>query len=162
MEVGLDQAPLAGVGIAAAGLVGPAGEVVLSDVAAEMTAIAAARAAGLGLGNVRPETLDLDDLDQPDQADDVVLCREGLMFAFDPAHAVAEIRRVLRPGGRVAVAVWGPAGPPPGIPGPFALDDADRLGRLLTGAGQGVGQPGLGAVEAPATAGDQPFEHLRG
>jgi hypothetical protein len=40
--------------------------VVLSDVAAEMTAIAAARAAGLGLGNVRAETLDLDDLDQPD------------------------------------------------------------------------------------------------
>ena len=97
-----------GLGIAAAGLVGPAGEVVLSDVAAEMTAIAAARAADLGLGNVRTLTLDLDDLDQPDQAYDVVLCREGLMFAFDPAQAAAGIRRVLRPGGRVAVAVWGP------------------------------------------------------
>jgi ubiquinone/menaquinone biosynthesis C-methylase UbiE len=144
-----------GAGIAAAGLVGPAGEVVLSDVAAEMTAIAAARAAGLGLGNVRTLTLDLDDLDQPDQAYDVVLCREGLMFAFDPARAVAGIRRVLRPGGRVAVAVWGPRArnpwlavvfdavgavlgtpvPPPGIPGPFALEDPARLGRLLTGAG---------------------------
>ena len=143
-----------GVGIAAARLVGPAGEVVLSDVAAEMTAIAAARAAGLGLGNVRTMTLDLDDLAQPDQAYDVVLCREGLMFAFDPAHAVAEIRRILRPGGRVAVAVWGPRArnpwlgvvfdavsaqlgapmPPPGIPGPFALDDPDRLARLLDGA----------------------------
>jgi SAM-dependent methyltransferase len=144
-----------GVGIAAARLVGPAGEVVVSDVAAEMTAIAAARAATLGLGNVRALTLDLDDLDQPDQAYDVALCREGLMFAFDPARAVAEIRRVLRPGGRVAVAVWGPRArnpwlavvfdavsaqlgapvPPPGVPGPFALEDADRLGRLLTGAG---------------------------
>jgi hypothetical protein len=50
-----------GVGIAAARLVGPAGEVVLSDVAAEMTAIAAARAAAAGLGNVRTLTLDLDD-----------------------------------------------------------------------------------------------------
>jgi SAM-dependent methyltransferase len=129
--------------------------VVVSDVAAEMTAIAAARAATLGLGNVRALTLDLDDLDQPDQAYDVALCREGLMFAFDPARAVAEIRRVLRPGGRVAVAVWGPRArnpwlavvfdavsaqlgapvPPPGVPGPFALEDADRLGRLLTGAG---------------------------
>jgi SAM-dependent methyltransferase len=144
-----------GVGIAAARVVGPAGEVVVSDVAAEMTAIAAARAAALGLGNVRALTLDLDDLDQPDQAYDVVLCREGLMFAFDPARAVAEIRRVLRPGGRMAVSVWGPRArnpwlgvvfdavgavlgapvPPPGIPGPFALADADRLGRLLTGAG---------------------------
>src|SRR5512132_757443 len=71
-----------GVGIAAAGLVGPAGEVVLSDVAAEMAAIAGARAAALGLGKVRTLTLDLDGLDQPDQAYDVVLCREGLMFAF--------------------------------------------------------------------------------
>jgi len=77
------------------------------------------------------------------------------MFAFDPARAVAGIRRVLRPGGRMAVSVWGPRArnpwlaivfdavgavlgapvPPPGIPGPFALEDADRLGRLLTGAG---------------------------
>ena len=143
-----------GVGLAAR-LVGPTGQVVVSDVAAEMTAIAAARAAALGLTNVHPLTLDLDDLDQPDQSYDMVLCREGLQFALDPARAVAEIRRVLRPGGRMALAVWRPrarnpwlavvldtvtaqlgtAVPPPGVPGPFALDDPDRLGRLLTGAG---------------------------
>jgi SAM-dependent methyltransferase len=143
-----------GVGIAAARLVGLTGEVVVSDVAAEMTRIAAERAAALGLGNVRPLTLDLDDLAQPDQSWDVVLCREGLMFALDPSQALAEIRRVLRPGGRVALAVWGPRAanpwlglvfdavgaqlsapvPPPGIPGPFALDDPDRLARLLAGA----------------------------
>jgi len=148
--------------------------VVLSDVAAEMTAIAAARAAGLGLGNVRAETLDLDDLDQPDQADDVVLCREGLMFAFDPAHAVADIRRVLRPGGRVAAAVWGLRArnpwlavvfdavgavlgtpvPPPGIPGPFALDDADRLGRPLTGAGLAD----VAVAEVPVPLHDDSFD----
>jgi cyclopropane fatty-acyl-phospholipid synthase-like methyltransferase len=46
-----------GVGIAAARLVGPGGEVVLSDVVPEMTGIAAARAAALGLGNVRTLTL---------------------------------------------------------------------------------------------------------
>ena len=143
-----------GVGIAAANLVGPTGQVVLSDVAEAMTAIAATRAAALRLGNVRTLTLDLDDLAQPDHAYDVVLCREGLMFALDPAHALHEIRRILRPGGRVALAVWGPRArnpwlslvfdavsaqlgapvPPPGIPGPFALDDPEKLARLLAGA----------------------------
>jgi ubiquinone/menaquinone biosynthesis C-methylase UbiE len=146
-----------GAGIAAAKLVGPAGEVVLSDVAAEMTAIAAARAAALGLGNVHTLMLDLDDIAQPDRSYDVVLCREGLMFALDPVHAVSEIHRVLRPGGRLALAVWGPRArnpwlglvfdavsvqlgapvPPPGIPGPFSLDDPDRLARLLADAGLG-------------------------
>jgi SAM-dependent methyltransferase len=163
-----------GVGIAAAELVGPPGEVVLSDVAPEMTAIAGARAAALGLGNVRTLTLDLDDLDQPDQAYDVVLCREGLMFALDPANALAEIRRVLRPGGRVALAVWGPRArnpwlglvfdtvsaqlgapvPPPGIPGPFALDDPERLARLLAGAGLA----GVAVTEVPTPLRDASFD----
>jgi SAM-dependent methyltransferase len=143
-----------GLGLAAAPLVAPGGEVVLSDVVAEMTSIAAARAEALGLANVTTCELDLDQIDQPDASYDVVLCREGLMFALDPARAVREIARVLRPGGRVAIAVWGPRErnpwlglvldavgeqlgapvPPPGIPGPFALDDADRLAGMLSDA----------------------------
>jgi ubiquinone/menaquinone biosynthesis C-methylase UbiE len=143
-----------GLGLAAARRVAPHGEVVLSDVVEEMTAIAAARARALALANVSTRVLDLDRIAQPDRAYDVVLCREGLMFALDPAGAVREIRRVLRPGGRVAVAVWGPRErnpglavvldalsaqigapvPPPGIPGPFALGDAGALARLLEAA----------------------------
>jgi len=143
-----------GTGLTAAALVAP-GEVVLSDVAAEMTAIAGARARAMGLTNVRVQELDLEDIAVPDESFDVVLCREGLMFAVDPGRAATEIRRVLRPGGRVALAVWGPKAqnpwlatifdvvsaqlgapvPPPGIPGPFALDDGERLAGLLTGAG---------------------------
>jgi ubiquinone/menaquinone biosynthesis C-methylase UbiE len=88
--------------------VAPGGEVVLSDVAAEMTAIAAARAEARGLGNVRTRQLDLERIDEPDGSYDVVLCREGLMLVPDPARAAGEIRRVLRPGGRAALAVWGP------------------------------------------------------
>ena len=143
-----------GLGLAAASLVAPGGEVVLSDVVAEMTAIAAARADALGLGNVRTCELDLERIDQPDGAYDVALCREGLMFAVDPARAVGEIARVLRPGGRVAIAVWGPRErnpwlglvldavsdelgapvPPPGVPGPFSLDDNEELAGLFTDA----------------------------
>ena len=143
-----------GVGIEAAALVQP-GEVVLSDVAPEMTAIAAARVAERGLANVSTCELDLEQIEQPDASFDVVLCREGLMFAADPGRAAAEIARVLRPGGRVAAAVWGPRErnpwlgvvftavsaqlgqpvPPPGVPGPFSLDDAGRLAGLMTAAG---------------------------
>ena len=97
-----------GPGFAAAPLVGPDGDVVVSDVAAEMTSIAAVRARSLGLDRVRTRDLDLEQIDEPDASFDVVLCREGLMLVADPARATAEIHRVLRPGGRVALTVWGP------------------------------------------------------
>jgi len=160
-----------GLGIAAAELIGPDGEVVLSDVAAEMTSVAAARAAARGLLNVSTVELDIEEIDQPDASYDVVLCREGLMFALDPATACAEIARVLRPGGRVSIAVWGPRErnpwlglvfdavsaevgmplPPPGLPGPFALSDADRLAGLLAGAG--LADVSVGELEAPVRTG---------
>jgi ubiquinone/menaquinone biosynthesis C-methylase UbiE len=144
-----------GLGLAAAERVAPDGEVVLSDVAPEMVAIAAARAAARGQRNVACRVLDLERIAEADAAYDVVLCREGLMFATDPGRAAAELARVLRPRGRVAVAVWGPKErnpwlavvfdaasaelgrpvPPPGVPGPFALGEAGTLGRLLTAAG---------------------------
>jgi SAM-dependent methyltransferase len=145
----------AGLGLAAAKWVLPGGEVVLSDVVAEMTSIASQRAEALGLVNVSTRVLDLERIEQPDGSYDVVLCREGLMFATDPGGAAREIRRVLRPGGRFAVAVWGPRErnpwlgvvfdavsaqlgapvPPPGVPGPFSLEDPDRLAGLLADAG---------------------------
>lgn len=143
------------VGIAAAELVGETGEVVLSDVAPSMTAIAAERIRALGLTNARTRELDLEAIDEPDGSFDVVVCREGIMLVPDPARAAREITRVLRPGGRVALAVWGGRErnpwlaivfdsvsaqlgapiPPPGIPGPFSLADTGRLAGLLGDAG---------------------------
>jgi SAM-dependent methyltransferase len=144
-----------GAGIAAAARVARGGEVVLSDVVPEMTEIAAGRAAALGLENVSARVLDIEDIDQADGSYDVVLCREGLMFATDPARAAREVHRVLRPGGRVAIAVWagrernpwlslvfdavseqiGKTVPPPGVPTPFSLGDEAALEALLAGAG---------------------------
>ena len=90
-----------GPGFAAAPLVAPGGAVVVSDVSAEMTSIAAARARERRLGSVSCRVLDLEEIDEPDASFDVVLCREGLMLVADPARAAAEVRRVLAPGGRV-------------------------------------------------------------
>jgi ubiquinone/menaquinone biosynthesis C-methylase UbiE len=143
------------VGLAAADRVGAQGEVVISDVAPDMTAIAARRAEERGLTNVRTRTLDLEAIDEPDGAYDVVLCRAGLMLVPEPALAAREIARVLRDGGRAALAVWGPRErnpwlglvfdavsaqlgapvPPEGIPGPFSLSDADALAALLAEGG---------------------------
>ena len=109
----------------------------------------------MGLTNVTTCRLDLERIDQPDDSYDVVLCREGLMFAPDPSLAAREICRILRPGGTTALAVWGPRKrnpwlsivfdevsaqlgtpvPPPGVPGPFSLDEAENLLRILSDAG---------------------------
>jgi enediyne biosynthesis protein CalE5 len=130
-------------------------DVVLSDVAPPMVAAAAERATRLGRTGVTAKVLDLEEIAEPDASYDVVLCRDGLQFTLNPARAAAEIGRILRPGGRAALATWGPrsanpwlglvldavAGvvghpvPQPGRPGPFALDDPAHVAELLRAAG---------------------------
>ena len=146
-----------GVGLGAADLVGPGGTAVLSDIAPEMTVIAAERANARKLANVRTAQIDMEQIDFPDASFDVVLCREGLMLVPDPAAALKEAHRVLVPGGHVVFAVWGPRDlnpwlgvlldaitetlgipvPPPGMPGPFSLSENGKLEELLGAAGFG-------------------------
>lgn len=84
-------------------------EVRCTDVAPGMVAAAAGRAEEAGLGNVRFEVVDALDLPFDAGSFDRVVCQMGLMLMPDPAAALVESRRVLRPGGRLAVATWGPA-----------------------------------------------------
>ena len=90
----------------AAEAVGPSGSVLATDLAPRMVDETARRAADLGLANVEVRRGDAEDLG-PAGGFDVALCSLGLMYVPAPAAALAEMARVLRPGGRAVVAVWG-------------------------------------------------------
>jgi SAM-dependent methyltransferase len=145
-------------GMLAAELVAPIGGVVISDQAEAMLAPARERALALNLSNLEFQVLNAEWIDLPVASVDVVICRWGYMLMADPPAALRETRRVLRPGGRVALAVWdsiernpwallptqelaerdskaGREGADSGAPGPFALGSAERVGELLEQAG---------------------------
>jgi SAM-dependent methyltransferase len=134
--------------------VGPAGRVVASDVASGMVALL--RTTLAGAANVVVQQLDARDTGLPDASFDAVVMRMGLMLVDDPAAVLGECRRVLTPGGRLAVAVWaGPqhnpwilyvgmaaqiqgvvsGGPPTGPGGIFSLGDQSVLEGLVREAG---------------------------
>ena len=94
--------------ITASGVVGPEGQVTATDISAPMVAAMNARFTRHGLVNVRCQQADMEALPFADGSFDAVSCRYGLMYARDPARAVAEAARVVRPGGRTAFMVWGP------------------------------------------------------
>lgn len=145
----------AGVGLQAARAVTPGGRVVITDVAPAMLEIARARARARALDAVEFEAADAVSLPLPDASADAALCRYALQAMSDPARALREMLRVLRPGGRLALAVWGRADRNPGIetamatireamsepaaPAPpaqvFSLADETRLRSLVTEAG---------------------------
>jgi SAM-dependent methyltransferase len=142
-------------GFMAAELVAPGGTLICSDGAEAMLEVARQRAAAQGISNVEFRLLDLEWIDLPTADVDAVLCRWGIMLVVDPEAAAHEIRRVLKPGGRAALAVWdeparnpwttvagdalielGLAKPPdPGEPGMFTLAADGVLRDLLESAG---------------------------
>ena len=142
-------------GLLAAELVKPGGSVIVSDASEAMLEVARARAAEREAADVEFLRIDAEWIDLPTATVDVVLCRFGLMLVADPAAALQEVRRVLRPGGRLALAAWAdPAANPwtelanqtavelgfaeprdPAAPGMFAFAAAGRIEDLLGGAG---------------------------
>ncbi|HTD57958.1 MAG TPA: methyltransferase domain-containing protein [Solirubrobacteraceae bacterium] len=142
-------------GFLAAEMVAPVGGVITSDQADAMLDGARKRAGELGLTNVEFQVLNAEWIDLPVASVDAVFCRWAYMLMADPSTALRETRRVLRPEGHVALAVWDavehnpwallPAtellerelisAPVPGTPGPFALGARQRVRDLLEDAG---------------------------
>ncbi len=142
-------------GFLAAELIRPGGVLLTSDGTEAMLSVARERAASLGIDNVEFKQLQLEWIDLPTASVDAVLCRWGFMLLVDPAAAFGEARRVLRPGGRIALAVWDEAGanpwatvsmramielgftepPDPDAPGMFALSRPGLLQEMLESAG---------------------------
>jgi len=91
----------------AADAVGAAGSVVATDIADAMVAHVSSEAATRGLPQVTAARMDAERLEYADGSFDVALCALGLMYVPDPRRALIEMRRVLRPGGRAVVSVWG-------------------------------------------------------
>jgi SAM-dependent methyltransferase len=139
-----------------AGRVAPGGEVVGLDPSALMLARAVERAREAGAGNARFVQADAQTHALPAARFDAVYSRFGVMFFADPVAAFANLRRCLRPGGRLAFVCWQPLArnpwllvplqaaaqhltlpppPAPGAPGPFAFADREHVSRILTRAG---------------------------
>lgn len=91
----------------AAQMVGPRGRVLGVDVSSRMVDVAAQRAQHLQMTHCSFAAMGAEVLKLPAASFDVVLCVLGLMYVPEPDRALSEMRRVLRPGGRAVIAVWG-------------------------------------------------------
>lgn len=90
----------------AARRVGPMGYVLAADISASMLSVAAEAARKEDLSNVETRVVDAENLALDVDSFDAVICRIALMLFPNPARALAEMRRVVKPGGKVAVIVF--------------------------------------------------------
>ena len=120
------------------------------DLTPELLAFAQQRAAEEGFGDIAWKAGDAEALPFPDQSFDVVVSSCGLMFAPDPPKVAAEVARVTKRGGRIAIQAWKRESgvgrmfkvtgkyvpPPPGVPSPFEWGDEAKAQALLGSAFQ--------------------------
>lgn len=90
----------------AAEAIGPTGTLVATDISEDMIASIAADAASRAVA-AEFRRMDAEALDFPDASFDAVICALGLMYVADTSKALREMNRVLAPGGRAAVVIWG-------------------------------------------------------
>jgi ubiquinone/menaquinone biosynthesis C-methylase UbiE len=148
-ETVLDLA--AGTGDLTEALAGRVARVISTDLAPSMVEAARRRA----IPNAEHRVMDMQAIDLPDRSVDAVVSRYGYMLVPDPAMALRETHRVLRPGGPLAFATWAPAKrnpwataygpvlverglqepPQPGLPGQFALAEPEQIQALVREAG---------------------------
>jgi SAM-dependent methyltransferase len=141
----------------AAEAVGPGGRVTGLDLSPAMLAIARTKPVEPGAAPIEYEEAPADRLPVADSGFDVALCQQGLQFFPDRDAALAEMRRALRPDGRVGIAVWTEIEESPLFAalarsirdvageeladryrdGPWGLTSAARLQELVEGAGFG-------------------------
>ncbi len=143
-------------GFDAAERIGEGGRLISTDFSAGMVDAARRRGAERGIENAEYRQMDAENIELEDDSVDGALCRYGFMLMVDTAAALTETRRVLRPGGRLALAVWGspernpffsvvgmklvagghvPPPEPPPAPGVFAMGSEERIRQLLEAAG---------------------------
>jgi SAM-dependent methyltransferase len=140
----------------AARQVGPSGYVLATDLSPNILEFAAAEANAAGLANVATRVMDGENLDELEENSfDAVISRVGLIYFPDQHKALQGMRRVLKPGGKIAAIVYSPADrnqffsipigivrrraalppPLPGQPGPFSLGQPGVLEAAFQKAG---------------------------
>lgn len=142
--------------LAMARRIGASGGCLGLDISEPLVALARKRASAEGMGNVEFVAGDAQTYAFPPGRFDAVVSRFGVMFFDDPVAAFANIRRAVKPGGRLAFFAWRspaendfmttasraaapflpPAPPPdPNAPGQFAFADGDKVRRILGKSG---------------------------
>jgi len=125
------------------------------DISPDLVSAARERASKAGVANVEFTCADASTVTLPDGPYDRLFSRFGSMFFEDPVSAFTNLRALVRKGGRIDLAVWGPPRdnlwmmemmgvvrnhvevPPavPRAPGPFAFEDLEYLGEIMQGSG---------------------------
>ena len=141
--------------LTAARVAGPDGQVVATDISAEMLGYGRERAAAAGIDNIEFVETDASSLDFAPGSFDAALSRWGIIFEPHAEAAAARIRGFLKSGARMAISSWGPpdrvpflgvpmrtilthlelSPPPPGTPGPLSRPTPEAISSVLEGGG---------------------------